>query len=156
MLKKIKMLLFGKKLAKPKNYIEKIDYLLLNKLDYFTEDTMRLTLSTLEDDIYKYVRYLSLLVKSDFINSYVNVKNVNNNTLKEISVARWFSNNGTIENTDEVYQEWLRHSKELLKIYYVISKDMSNHTTYGNAIKIQPYIINIERIVDILLSLEIK
>lgn len=157
MFKKIKMLLYDKGYVKPKTIFDKLDYLKWKGIEPYDTYISAVNIQSVASDITKYNIELAELLEQNYLEDYVVVKSITRDSYYDINIIGWFSDNGRyISNVNYEYNLWLDQCRNILKYYYAIKDNHSDYIAHGNSIKIQPYIINIERIVNILLETTLK
>ena len=153
MFKKIKYILYRKGYLSLNSISDKIDYLKTININPYNSKYMRVNMISIERDIVTYTHVFDMLLREDFVHSRVNVKKITENVLHNTTLIHWFSNNGHyVDNINELFSIWLTYAQELVNMYDASRYNSTNAVMVGNSIKIQPYIINIENIVDTILE----
>lgn len=149
LLSKVKLLLYKYKLLKTNDLYSKLDYIKLSNFSIYNSDYKGVHLPFISKDIIKYIDELKYINNYNINISYIKVKAINNDTFSDISIMRWMTDDSKILKNDiAILKLWCEESEKIFRRYDIISKDPNNHVAYSNSIKIKPYIINIEYIVD--------
>jgi len=145
---KIKLLLYQSGIYKPKTVEDKLSIILNLELDI--NKIKNLNISVVTDSIIKYTEELNEIIEHDNINIFNrNVKIISPSIITNVTISEWFSlDNRIIDLDNKFLTDWLLSSIKIIKLYKLLSHDMKENTMYNNSMKIKPYIINIENIVD--------
>lgn len=151
MFKKIKFILYKYGYIKFNNILDKIDY--LKTIDFNPYRKTDIRIPTLEKDIIAYINILYEIKETKLYEEYVVVKSITNDTLIYPHISNWFSNNNhMLTDTNHVYYNFLELAKEVYILNDLAQANVSNVYLQRNAIRIRPYITNIESIIDIILE----
>lgn len=101
----------------------------------------------IESSIDNYIAILNKIVSSDYLNTYISIKNISPYNIKHMSYAEWVSSKKYIrDNTNTLLLQWVELAEKVYYLYSIGINDNTNSFANGNSRKIQPYIINIENI----------
>lgn len=132
-----------------KTLVEKIDYLLKVKLEPYNMKFITNRNYFLEKNINTYRGVIEHLLTLDYINTKVTIRPIVEGTHPYMTYGLWFSpNNEILDTTPNDIYLWLKTVRKYVILYESIYKDYNNHIAMINSIKIKPYIINIESIVE--------
>lgn len=148
---KIKFTLYELGWLEPITMKNKIHYLIYLGLGKINKDNIHI--HSLEKDIVIYAHTLDKLIQQNFMINRVTVKPITQDSVVDMQMKYWLTNNKhLLDNTEEVYKEWLLLALKIHMVYQLCKPMVSNLTAQGNSRLIQPYIINIESIVKVLLE----
>lgn len=154
MFKYIKRFLYRRGYLKFKNLKNKIEYLLLiDNYDFYK--MKNINIKSIENNILLYTNILKEYNQNNIREVNLNTKDISIPRLDNIGVHEWFSNNGYfIENQKEYIVDWLENVLILYDNYLLAKKEHDNKYCRHNSFRLQPYIINIELIVDAIINLK--
>ena len=150
------MLNFIKTLFKPKldTLPKKIKFLKSKKFDIYKTGLANREQLFIETAIEEYMDVMSKVIASNIAHERVEVKSISQHKIGRQPYSKWLSpDNYIVYDANERLHKWLNIAEEF---YYVVDIGLNDRTSgihYSNSRKLQPYIINIEGIVDDLLSI---
>lgn len=145
-----------KKFFKPKldTIPQKVEYLLKRDLNLYKTTLITDDQEFIGKNISSYILELNNIATSNFTTEYINVKNITKYNIYHSTYAKWLAGSNHISKTvEEDIKAWLDVSLKVYYLYQIGSVDIANTYSSNNSRKIYPYIINIESILDDLLSM---
>jgi len=128
---------------------DKIKYLLIFDIDMYNNKYKSIIGTFIEEDIVRYIEQLNYVNNYDIYGSYIVIKKIDNDSLYRKSYSRWCSNKGNIiYDSEDKVKVVLTSMLTFIKLYNSIKKDMNLNIAYSNHLKIKPYYINIENIIN--------
>lgn len=141
------------KSIKKKSVIEKINFLLKNVIQSYNINFITNSNYFIESDIIAYTYALKSYMELDYMTVKVKVRPIISGTHHYLTYGKWFSpKGGMLTDTNNDIINWLNTAKEFYLVYQNMTSDHNNQIAVINSGKIKPYIINIEQIVDDLLT----
>lgn len=139
-----------------KSLIEKIDFLLKVNIVPYNVNFITESNYFIENSIAYYTYVLEEINKLDYKKSKLSIRMIVGGTQPHLTYAKWFSPNNTVsETTIDDIKKWLIAAKKFVMLFESIANDYNNHIGIINSGKIKPYIINIEHIVEDMLTYRI-
>ena len=158
MLSFLKRIFYNKECYNCNNTIDKINCI-KKKLDVkpYELEYMDLEIKTLEINITDYINTINdTLISID--NRNLNIKKITENNVSKITFGKWFTNSrmSIINDTDELWFEFLNKILLLNVFYNKYKNSLDKPIEHALSIKIRPYIINLEHIVNTIIENQIK
>ena len=150
------MFKYLKTLFKPKldTLPKKIKFLKTKKFDIYKTILANREQLFIETTIEDYIDVMDKVITSNIAHERIEVKSISEHKIGRQPYSKWLSpNNYIVYDANERLHKWLNTAEEF---YYIIDIGLNDRTSsihYSNSRKLQPYIINIESIVDDLLSI---
>lgn len=150
------MFKYLKTLFKPKldTLPKKIKFLKTKKFDIYKTILANREQLFIETTIEDYIDVMNKVITSNIAHERIEVKSISEHKIGRQPYSKWLSpNNYIVYDANERLHKWLNTAEEF---YYIIDIGLNDRTSgihYSNSRKLQPYIINIESIVDDLLSI---
>lgn len=105
------------------------------------------------EDIYQHILLLRKLNSYDIEHDYMLLHEKPPTVFVDITISDWFTIDGCILNNSlALFKEWIELSEQLVVKYNNGINNISNSIHNGNAVRLQPYIIHIEHILEVLLK----
>lgn len=125
------------------------------KITPYSKEYRNLNLGFLHNNIMEAIVEINDL-KSGIIQDNISVKRITQSMIKEKYINKWFTDNefSIMENTDDIWYEYLDLNIWLLEWY--ITNNVIGSKYYSYTLKIKPYIININNIVDNIIKFQDK
>ena len=150
------MFKYLKTLFKPKldTLPKKLKFLKTKKFDIYKTILANREQLFIETTIEDYIYVMNKVITSNIAHERIEVKSISEHKIGRQPYSKWLSpNNYIVYDANERLHKWLNTAEEF---YYIIDIGLNDRTSgihYSNSRKLQPYIINIEGIVDDLLSI---
>jgi len=114
-------------------------------------------ISSLEPTIGEYIDHLTNLITDIEIDEF-NANNITENKLKNKRFSMWYTNKDNIiyEDGNNKWIDFLSLAIEIVTIYDKYHSNIEDTKKYWISMKIQPYIINIESIIDGIINNQVK
>ena len=150
------MFKYLKTLFKPKldTLPKKLKFLKTKKFDIYKTILANREQLFIETTIEDYIYVMNKVITSNIVHERIEVKSISEHKIGRQPYSKWLSpNNYIVYDANERLHKWLNTAEEF---YYIIDIGLNDRTSgihYSNSRKLQPYIINIEGIVDDLLSI---
>lgn len=150
MLKKIKQWI-NSKVSKEVSEIEMKINAIKKKpnLHLYDKKYINVTVDSIEDDIMIYKEVLRDINLALEVKSPYQCKVIIAESIRHLSIARWYSNHLIMLSGNDVLYTWLDLALNFHNLYSKI--DISSSGSY---LKLQPYYYNVKHIIDILYELE--
>lgn len=149
LLNKIKLLLYDLKIKKIVTILDKIDYLLLCDISLYDEPYRYIILNSLETDIYTYKAELKRINTYNLLSAYFPYTPKSSTEYVRTQAYLWMSSGGKIiDNPNYMLFEFLSEARTFIYNHEMYCKDFSNNYGYSNSIKLKPYIINLDYIIN--------
>jgi len=153
-----KKIFYYKECYNCKTLIDKLKCIDRNiKIEPYSDNYNSLRIRSLELNVFDYIDVMNDIIKG-LDNDSVNIKRVTENSIKDLRFNLWFTDSSMkiITEPENLWKKYSSTALELAKRYEYLTKDMSRTKEYGISIKLRPYIINIEDIVDVLIENQIE
>lgn len=147
-LKIIKLLLYKCNIYKLSTIYDKIEYIKLLELRPHAQHNNFITIQSIHSDLYDYIVVLSNILSKDMSKDRLVIKDIVRNDIQHIPLSRWLTKKGTIaSDAHDNLIAWLDLAHELNTKYEYNIKNNYNVVMQNNSKKLQPYIINVETII---------
>lgn len=155
-LKYIRFILYELKIIKLYLLTDKIEYLLVKNISIYDNDNISNALGKfISKDIISFIAELSEHNNFDIYNKRAIVKPISSDRLHIKTYLKWCTENDRLlSNENVIIHTFLKESLVFIIRYNDISKNLENNIGYSNSIKLKPYIINIEMIINTLGGIE--
>ena len=111
----------------------------------------KIKIFTLHKDIVEYNNALNNILIQDISKDYIKILPMDRYSILEVHISTFWTDKGILlPNTYVMFKEWLEASKELIEVYNINIELIGSGIPYSNAVKLQPYITNIKKILEIL------
>jgi len=150
MIRYIKLIFYLLGMYTPTSLIDKIYILRHRSINMYTTTISNKRVTSIEKDIVTYNYILDKYNQEDMVTRYIKIPNMRNNTITTYS--RWYSDSNNNMLTDYELYNWLTISEIFVLRFMLYNSEVGEGIAYSNSIKLQPYIINIENIVDDILK----
>ena len=147
--KLIKLLLYKYNIYKLNTIYDKIKYIKLLELQPHAQYNNFIIIPSLHNNLYDYVLVLSNILSKDMTKDRLVIKDIVRNDIRNVALSRWFTNKGSIttDSRDKLIT-WLDLVYDLNYKYDYNIKNNYNVIMQNNSKKLQPYIINVETIIE--------
>jgi len=146
MLNIIKNLVNKFKPDKKKTLKEKIEYLKTIDIDPYNKVFY---ITTFNNNIIDYIEDLEFILNSDLENTYPRFKKITPINIKQIYIMYFFSNNESFLTEPKLtFNKWLDLILDVIEIYEIAKSSIGKGYLYSNSLKIKPYILDIENIIN--------
>jgi hypothetical protein len=144
----IKLKLFRMGFYKINTFEEKIKFLLESKIDLYEAFFRSKYGIFICKDIKEYIIDLDDIDKFELKDTYYPYKNITNDTLFNKTYNKWATDDGRFIDQVEEFKLWLTLAKSVHNKLTIGAKLPTMNIYYNNSLKLKPYIINIENIVN--------
>ena len=147
MIQYIKYKLYRLKLYKPIALLDKIH--IAQHMDIFIYNSYltNMRIDSIENNIVTYIDVIKKYKNYDLVNEYVPIHTTTNTRATIYSLWYTDSDNNLLDSS--VITTWLKEAEIFCNIYNTCKNAIGADTKqYSNSVKLQPYIINIEAILD--------
>jgi len=154
MLTFIRGLFYYKECENKKDLLAKLNCIKKNKVvKPYDSEFSNIELNVIDETITHYKNYLQYKIDSD-LSVRQQIKPMTESGLHTVNLANWFSDERgyMLDNAPDAWVEFLDTAIDFALWYYLASKNPNDIITYGNSIKLRPYIINLESIADAIIE----
>lgn len=136
------------------NTIDKIDFILSNPINLYNNLFLYKKTIFVTNNIYNFIEELEEFNKANIEKDILYVKNISSATNVEIDYITWLSKDNNIQNDMvDTLIKFLHLSKEFYIRYSIGIKLLTNSKYNTNCRRLQPYIINIDNILNDIISI---
>jgi len=144
---------YATNIKKPNSLIEKLER--LKTIDFYPYSGIYrgVMINSIFDNIITYTYKLDILSRADYTKHHYR-GNINNEIMKTINVTEWFCNrNSLLKDPVRDLHKWIDLAASFIELHSKMRLESDNDLERKNFIIFQTYIINIEHITEVLLSI---